>query len=501
MDWGAADWGRGCQGPGYTNYCPSDRHVVAARKWQYGVRCYPQALGNTRHLSTDRSHYSLTRKRRSIASEQDFNHLIKRERFVGLNNAFYRYGLNYNGKSHSRYATSVKRYTLLSGQPLSYREQELLIPFLHAFKPARSWSWLSLTTIIHSFTTAGVFTPQQFSNENIRLIQASLLTDLLDCLLHRCRQTPATSGIDAMGIANVLWAMAKLVDNGLELFPRLKETVAAVLSHVSELKDHFKPQEFANLLWATAKLLDNGQEMTAALNDTLATLFPRVDALKEQFSPQHITNLLWAMAKLMDNRYERTPALDESVVTLLPRLHVLKDQFNPQGITNLLWALAKLVDTGLELSSECKAAVVTLLFRVHELKDRFIPQHIANLLWAMAKLVDKGYELTPQLEDAAAALLLRVPELKDHFIPQHIASLLWSMAKLVDHGQELSPDVFEAVAVLQLLKDHFISQQIINLPGELRETGGEWAGAEPGVEQELHDSCLSPVTLKAGFKQ
>ena len=486
MDWGAADWGRGCQAPGYTNYCPSDSHVAPARKWQYGVRCYPQELDSKRHLSNGRSQYFLARKGRSIASEQDFGHLIKRERFVGLNNSFYRFGVNYNGKSHSRYATSVKRYTLLSGRPLSYREQELLLPFLHAFKPNTSWSWLSLTTIIHSFTTAGVFTPQQFINENIRLIQASLLTDLLDCVLHRCRQTPETSGIDAMGIANLLWAMAKLVDSGQALFPRLKETVAAVLSHVSELTDQFKPQEFANLVWAIAKLLDNGQKMTSALKDTLAALFPRVDALKEQFSPQHITNLVWAMAKLVDNRYERTPALDESIVTLLPRLHVLKEQFNPQGITNLLWALAKLVETGQELNPEYKAAVATLLFRVYELKDQFIPQHIANLLWAMAKLVDRGYELTPQLEGASVALLLRVHELKDHFIPQHIASLLWAMSILVDNGQELSPDVNQAVAVLQLLKDHFTSRQISNLPGGAGETGGEWAGAAPRVEQELH---------------
>ena len=501
MDWGAADWGRGNPGSGYINYCPSDSHVVAARKWKYDVRWYPPALGGKRHLTTGPSHYSLARKRRSIASEQDFASLIKRERFVGLNNTFYRYGVNYNGKSHSRYATSVKRYTLLSGRPLSYGEQELLIPFLHAFKPTPGWSWLSLTTIIHSFTTAGVFTVQQFSNENIRLIQASLLTDLLDCVLHRCRQTPETGGIDAMGIANLLWAMAKLVDNGQELLPGLKETVAALLPHVSELKDHLKPQEFANILWATAKLLDNGQEMTSSLKDTLAALLPRVDALKEQFSPQHITNLLWAMAKLVDNRYERTPTLNESIVTLLPRLHVLKDQFNPQGITNLLWALAKLVEAGQEPSPQCKATVATLLFRVHELKDQFIPQHIANLLWAMAKLVDRGYELTPQLEDASAALLLRVHELKDQFIPQHIASLLWSMAKLVDNGQALSPDLSEAVAVLQLLKDHFIPRQITNLPADESEAGGEWIGAEPRVEHELQDSCLSLVTLRAGFNR
>ena len=63
-------------------------------------------------------------------------------------------------------------------------------------------------------------------------------------------------------------------------------------------KDQFNTQGIASLLWAMAKLMDNGQEQTPELKEALAALLPHVNAQKDQFIPQHIANLLWAMAKL-----------------------------------------------------------------------------------------------------------------------------------------------------------------------------------------------------------
>ncbi|MGI2030560.1 hypothetical protein, partial [Endozoicomonas acroporae] len=181
--------------------------------------------------------------------------------------------------------------------------------------------------------------------------------------------------------ANLLWALAKLVENGLdpEKTVPLKEAVAALLHHVKskaeskEEKDHFKPQEVANLLWAVAKLLDNGLKKTPAFREAVAALLANVKTKaeskeeKDHFIPQHITNLLWAVARLVDNGLglEKTPKLKEVVATLLPH-----------------------VKTKAESKEE---------------KDHFIPQHIANLLWAVAKLVDNGLEKTAQLKEAVAA--------------------------------------------------------------------------------------------------
>ncbi|WP_422463915.1 MULTISPECIES: RAP domain-containing protein, partial [unclassified Endozoicomonas] len=232
------------------------------------------------------------------------------------------------------------------------------------------------------------------------------------------------------GIANLLWAMAKLVDNGQEQTPELYEAVAALLPPVNAQKADFKPQGIVSLLWGMAKLVDNGHEQTPELNEALAALLPHVNAQKDQFIPQHIANLLWAMAKLVDSGLEQTPGLNEAVAALLPLVNAQKNQLNAQGIANLLWAMAKLVDNGQEKIPGLMEAAAALLPHVNAQKANFTPQAITNLLWAVAKLVDNAQQRTPVLNEAVVALLPLVNAQKANFKPQEIANLLWSMAKL-----------------------------------------------------------------------
>ncbi|WP_163372983.1 RAP domain-containing protein, partial [Endozoicomonas acroporae] len=175
-------------------------------------------------------------------------------------------------------------------------------------------------------------------------------------------------------------------DSGLERTPELKDAVAALLPHVNALKDQFIPQHIANLLWAMAKLVDNRYEQTPEFNEAVASLLTCVNPQKDQFNAQGIANLLWAMAKLVDNGHEQTPGLIEAVAALLLHVNAQKDQFNAQGIANLLWAMAKLVDNGHEQTPEFNEAVAALLNCVIVQKANFKPQEIANLLWATAKL-------------------------------------------------------------------------------------------------------------------
>ncbi|MBO9497155.1 hypothetical protein J7438_24155 [Thalassotalea sp. G20_0] len=212
------------------------------------------------------------------------------------------------------------------------------------------------------------------------------MSTLLEAIIFKCNQKAETSYIGAQGVTNLLWAMAKLVDNGHKQTPELK-----------------------------------GAE---------AVLLPLVNAKKNQFIPQHITNLLWAMAKLVDNGLKWIPGLKEAVAALLSHVSPQKANFEPQGVANLLWAMAKLVDNGQEQTPELNEAVAALLPHVNTQKDQFIPQHIANLLWAMAKLMDKGQGQTPEFNETVGALLPLVNALKDQFTSQHIANLLWAMAKL-----------------------------------------------------------------------
>ncbi|MGI2030338.1 RAP domain-containing protein [Endozoicomonas acroporae] len=404
---------------------------------------------------------------RSVTPAQDFNALVTPEIMHDLLSKSARFAQRYNGSNHGQFASTIKKYASASQRPLNRAEQSQLMRFLQNFTVTRSWNWRSLTTTLHSFTSAGAFTPHHPMDEGVRHTQAALLSTLLDAIIFKCHLQPGASDIDTQPIANLLWAMAKLVDNGQVQTPGLNEAVAALLPHVNAQKANFKPQEIANLLWAMAKLVDNGQKQTPEFKEAVAALLPQVNAQKANFKPQEITNLLWAMAKLVDNGQALAPGLNEAVAALLPYVNAQKDQFIPQHIANLLWAMAKLVDNGQERTPGLKKAVAVLLPYVNVQKDQFIPQAIANLLWAMAKLVDNGQVRTPGLNEAVAVLLPYVNAHKDQFTPQHIANLLWAMAKLVDNGQVRTPGLNEAVAVLlpyvNAHKDQFIPQHIANL--------------------------------------
>ncbi|WP_422468535.1 DUF1601 domain-containing protein [Endozoicomonas sp. ALC013] len=441
---------------------------------------------------------------RSVNSAQDFNALIKQEVMDDLVSKSYRFGHRYDGRNHGRYASSIKKYTSAAKRPLNRAEQSQLMRLLQNFTATRSWNWRSLTTTLHSFTSAGVFTLHNPIDERVERTQAALLSTLLDAIIFNCNQKPEARNIDPQGIANLLWAMAKLVDNGQEWTSGLKEAVAALLPHVNAQKDQFIPQHIANLLWAMAKLVNNGQERTPEFKEAMAALLPHVNAQKDKFNPQHIANLLWAMAKLVDNGQERTPEFKEAMAALLPHVNIQIANFNPQEIVNLLWAMAKLVDNGQEQTPRLKEAVAALLPLVNIQKNQFNAQGIANLLWAMAKLVDNGQERTPGLNEAVAALLPHVKALKDQFIPQHIANLLWAMAKLAEKGQKQTPRFKESVAALlpcvNAQKANFKPQEIANLLWAMAKLVDDGQEQTPEIKETVAALLPHVNAQKANFK-
>ncbi|WBA79298.1 RAP domain-containing protein [Endozoicomonas sp. GU-1] len=420
------------------------RHATV-RQWNNPPRTNP---GRDKFYRSSAVRSSQHLQCRLVNPAQDFKPLVKQETMDGLVSKSDRLGHRYDGRHHGQYASSIKKYTSAAKRPLNRAEQSQLINVLQNFTATRSWNWLSLTTTLHSFTSAGVFTLHKPMDQLVQLTQAALLSTLLDALIFKCTQKPEASDIDAQGIANLMWAMAKLVSNGQEWTSGLKEALAALLPHVNAQKDQFNPQHIVNLLWAMAKLMNHGQERTAELKEAVPALFPHVNALKYQFNAQGIANLLWAMAKLVDNGLELTPSLKETVVALLPHVITQKAHCKPQEITNLLWAMAKLVDHGHERTPEFNEALAALLPHINAQKADFNSQEIANLLWAMAKLVDLDQQQTPDINKAVSALLPHVNVQKANFKSKETANLLWAMAKLVDNGQKRTPELKKAVAAL-----------------------------------------------------
>ncbi|MGO0307046.1 hypothetical protein ACTL6P_10605 [Endozoicomonas acroporae] len=319
-------------------------------------------------------------QRRSVNRTQDFNNLIKQEIMDVLVNQSDRIGQRYDGRHHGRYASSIKKYTSAAKRPLNRAEQSQLIRLLQNFKATRSWNWRSLATTLHSFTSAGVFTPHNPMDVRVKRTQAALLSTLLDAIIFKCNQASHARDIAAQGVANLLWALAKLVDNGQEQTPTFNGAVAALLPHVNPQKKQFIPQHIVNLLWAMAKLADYGQERTPEFNAVVAALLPHVNVQKANFTAQGIANLLWAMAKLVDNGQEQARGFKEALATLLPHVNIQKGQFIPQHTTNLLWAMAKLGEfVELNLAT---SMFESLVYRISE-NPQLSQQDLLMSLWGV----------------------------------------------------------------------------------------------------------------------
>ena len=129
------------------------------------------------------SHYS---PRRTVKTTQDFNALTTPEKITDIKKISDNYGASYDGRKHSQFAISIKQYTSASRRPLGRDQISKLIPLLQEFKPTQSWKWRSLTTIFHSFTSAGVFTPHKHMDEKVQNAQADLLSTLLDEIILKC---------------------------------------------------------------------------------------------------------------------------------------------------------------------------------------------------------------------------------------------------------------------------------------------------------------------------
>ncbi len=351
MDRGAADISGKYTTSG-NDYKKPDDHANSSRRgrsrngtveWVNTPNIYtPRGKGFYNPSGACSSHYP---PRRTVKTTQDFNALTTPEKITDIKKISDKYGASYDGRKHNQFAISIKEYTSASRRPLGRDQISQLIPLLQEFKPTQSWSWRSLTTTFHSFASAGVFNPNKHMNETVQNVQANLLSTLLDVIKLNCQQKPEPNDIDAQGTANLLWAVAKLMGNGLELekTPKLKEAVAALLPHVKtkadskEEKDHFNTQGTTNLLWAMAKLVGNGLELKEAVAALLPHVKTKADSKEEKdhFNTQHIANLLWAVAKLGEGiELSVVEPMFDSVVYISEN-----HEFSQQSAFMSLWAV------------------------------------------------------------------------------------------------------------------------------------------------------------------
>ena len=350
------------------------------------------------------------------AVENDIDTLLEEFESGYMQRVAAKHNKSYDGKKHGQYCSKIKNVTKTRRKPLTDEEKLRFVPFMrHLSEVVYSFNGISLSTCVHSLVASQLLYPPRFTqgqrtalsgeggSVKVKEVQKALTEELLAAAASLAQlQNRTPYGFDAQAISNLLWALTKLVENGLLQLDQgglASQAVTALLPQVVTPPEPFKPQGISNLLWALAKLVENGLlqlDQGGLASQAVTALLPQVVTPPGPFISQHVSNLLWALAKLVENgllQLDQGGLASQAVTALLPQVVTPPGPFKPQEISNLLWALAKLVENGLlqldqgDLASQ---AVTALLPQVVTPPGPFKPQEISNLLWALAKLVENG---------------------------------------------------------------------------------------------------------------
>ena len=142
----------------------------------------------------------------------------------------------------------------------------------HLSEVVYSFYGISLNICVHSLVASQLLYPPRSiqgqgtalggEGESVKKVQKTLIEQLARAVESRARlQEKAPCGFDARAISNLLWALAKLVENGLFQLDQgglASQTVTALLPQVQSHQDDFTSQGGSNLLWSLAKLVENG---------------------------------------------------------------------------------------------------------------------------------------------------------------------------------------------------------------------------------------------------
>ena len=493
----------------------ADRPENTGQQWRPARRRQPQHNGKTagsvavdqsvqqtkptRYQARDqngRPQPSASGRAAGRAVENEIDTLLMEFKSGYLQNIAARFNKNYDGRKHGKYCSQIKTATKTRKKPLTDHEKLKCVAFMrHLSEVVYSFNGISLCTCIHSLVASQLLYPPRSSQwqrtaldgevESIKEAQKTLIEALIMAVDVRAkRQERPPYGFDAQAISNLLWALAKLVENGLiqrDQDSLVSQAVTALLPQVVTPPGPFISQHISNLLWALAKLVDNGRlclDRDSLASEAVTALLRQLQSHQSDFTSQGISNLLWALAKLVDNerlQLDQDSPASQAVTALLRQLQSHQD-LTSQAVSNLLWALVKLMDNGrlqLDQDSPASQAVTALLPQVVTPSGPFKAQEISNLLWALAKLVNNGRLQRDQgglASQAVTALLPQVVTPPGPFKAQEISILLWALAKLVENELlKLDQSGLASQAVTALLAQvvtppgPFISQHISNL--------------------------------------
>ncbi|PNW80658.1 hypothetical protein CHLRE_07g325732v5 [Chlamydomonas reinhardtii] len=272
-------------------------------------------------------------------------------------------------------------------------------------------------------------------------------------------------GIDARCVSNLIWALVKL-DLALEVGCIGNEVILSISPLVLRLLGQSSPQGLANLLWAYAKLAEPPIEVIASIMTQMTDMLAR-DQTGNLFDAQALSNSIWAVAharsKLANFDGVCGPpgavsaflvAIAISANTMLKALYTRLDlahlsaflnnvehKFSCQALVNIVWSFATI------LGEECgqhpiiaqlftnsrKEAIIRLRATyaalqtqqswVYHLPGGFNEQALSNVVYAYEKAGLLDRELL-QWVFSVATLRLDRRDAPPSFKPQELCTLL-----------------------------------------------------------------------------
>ncbi|CAK9083735.1 unnamed protein product [Durusdinium trenchii] len=125
------------------------------------------------------------------------------------------------------------------------------------------------------------------------LLQGLCESPVLPKLHTRTKTIMMSQQINPQASANVLWAMAVIVDT----IPGTTQLLPALIKVFPEKAAGMDEQELANCLWASAQLKDVAPDVLKVVQALIAQTPSRAVDMK----PQELSNSLWASAHLKDH--------------------------------------------------------------------------------------------------------------------------------------------------------------------------------------------------------
>lgn len=272
--------------------------------------------------------------------------------------------------------------------------------------------------------------------------------------------------LSAQCLSNSLWAVARLELRGGDAERFARCCVHELCSSKGQGLDDFSPQGLANVLWAMAKMNPGGLLRGDDSSGAHAIRLCRAVLLESRprlasFQPQELSMVAWAVAKLRGRGggggrrgrrgsgdfAEMDSFLDELAEQARDRL----GEFAPQGVSNIAWALATadlLGDRGRMGGSGARAFTLAAVAMAARSLSTYPPQAISNLCWAAGRLSRgasgaRGAEVASLAVAAAREATARMPE----FGWQDLAGVLVALG----HGRHRSPEALQLATDVLLL--------------------------------------------------